>query len=159
MSPVWAASTSSNDDNAAKRPLYLEIIGPKEGAPALTNDLVEAMAREALAGRQQPAITVNAHADLPAGVRVLRIMVLLSKHVDTTGTVYAAAANTTLFATPTPSERANALYYQGMQQTLATGPAASIAEAALRRQFKSDLLARLGDALDRLAAMSHNDGS
>ncbi|MGB7757588.1 MAG: hypothetical protein WBL23_16155 [Salinisphaera sp.] len=138
----------TNDASASDRPLYLDIVGTQAGQAILPDDLIEAMAREVLSQSGQAVLTVD-DANLPDGVRVLRIMVLVSESQDATGTAIAAAASTSLLHTPADGSGGAAArsLYQGMQQEMATGPSEADAEDALRARFKTELQKRIRAAM------------
>ena len=149
--PVGFAQTGDGTAGSAAgsdRPLYLDIVGTQTGQAVLPDDLVEAMAREVLSQSGQAVLTVDDH-NLPDGVRVLRIMILVSESQDATGTAIAAAATTSLLHTPTGSDgdTATRSLYQGMQQEMATGPDEADAEDALRARFKTELQTRIRAAM------------
>lgn len=133
---------------ASDRPLYLDIVGTQTGQAILPDDLIEAMAREVLSQNGQAVLTVDDD-NLPDGVRVLRIMVLVSESHDATGTAMAAAASTSLLHTPAggSGDTAARSLYQGMQQEMATGPNEADAEDALRASFKTELQKRIRAAM------------
>lgn len=152
--PAAVAQPSRDDQRASSsaatsgRPLYLDIVGTQTGQAVLPDDLIEAMAREVLSQTGQAVITVGDDS-LPDGVRVLRIMVLVSESQDATGTAVAAAASTSLLHTPAggSDDTATRSLYQGMQQEMATGPNETDAENALRARFKTELQKRIRAAM------------
>ncbi|RJS92344.1 hypothetical protein [Salinisphaera sp. Q1T1-3] len=150
--PTAATTSAQSPGSATQRPLYLEIV-PAETAGddrILPADLVEAMARETLSGLKRAVITLDVGQTPPDRVQVLRIMVLTSRHQDETGSVYTAAATTSLFTTPRRGQAVDALRYQGMQQELVTSGNADDARRRLREHFKTDLARRVSDAMAAL---------
>ncbi|KEZ77601.1 hypothetical protein [Salinisphaera hydrothermalis] len=148
--PAANAQTGSSASNAtgSERPLYLDIVGTSTSQAILPDDLIEAMAREVLSQSGQAVLSVDDD-NLPAGVRVLRIMVLVSETQDSTGATIAAAATTSLLRTPAEDsgDASTRSFYQGMQQEMATGPDEDSAETALRARFKTELQARIRAAI------------
>lgn len=145
VAAVPRANAAGTAPGADKRPLYLTIVGTRASQALLPDDLVEAMVREVLTRRHQPAVTVDPK-DVPNGVTVLRVMVLVSQEQDAAGVAFAAAATTSLRKRPAAGGPSLALY-QGMQQEMVTGPRRDAAVKTLRQRFKKALQKRVADAL------------
>ncbi|HET7315030.1 hypothetical protein [Salinisphaera sp.] len=146
-----SAAPARAADAAGGRPLYLDIVGTQASQAVLPDDLIAAMAREVLSQSGRAVIGVG-DGNPPSGVRVLRIMVLVSESQDATGTVIAAAATTSLLHTPAggSGDTATRSLYQGMQQEMATGPDENSVQDALRGLFKTELQKRIRAALSAL---------
>ncbi|WP_423823649.1 hypothetical protein V5738_06655 [Salinisphaera sp. SPP-AMP-43] len=141
-----AAPAAEDTTGDISRPLYLEIRGTAESQAVLPDDLIEAMAREVISPTGRAVLTTDDDA-LPAGVQVLRLMVLVSQQSDEAGAAMSAAATTSLLVMPAEGGSAR-LVYQGMQQELATGPSRQVAAHTLRDHFKQALQQRVRAALD-----------
>jgi len=154
---LWALCASSSalaqtqeQQAPAERPVYLDI-QPLAGAgdAALPEDVVGAMAREALADMQQATIRVKSDS-LPTNARVLRILYIVHRQPQASGMTLAASASTALLRTAIEGDGGVQTFsvYSGLQQTLVQGPDERRATARLRTAFRQALQARIGSAFD-----------
>lgn len=135
---------------STERPVYLDIQPAGDFDDAILGaDDVAAMAREALAGQQQAVIRMKGP-NLPANVRVLRILYIVHRQRETEGMTLAASASTALLRTADEGDGVVQTFsiYSGLQQTLVQGPSGNRTAARLRRGFKQALQARIVSALE-----------
>jgi len=138
-----------------ERPVYVDIM-PVAGAgnSILPDDVVAAMASEALSGAHQASIRMSDQ-NLPADVRVLRIMYIVHQQPEENGLTLAASASTELLRTADTGngEMQTFSVYNGLQQTLVTGPNMDRAQTLLRAAFKKELQARIDSAFQNAEAL------
>jgi len=156
---VFGSVSLAQDTSAVRdrpeRPVYLSIVPVADAEDTtLPQDVVAAMAREALSGARQTTIRMKDEA-LPAGVRVLRIMYIVHQQPDDNGMTLAAAASTELLRTANKGDGSMQTFsiYNGIQQTLVQGPDLERAQTLLRAAFKKELQARISSAFQNAQAL------
>lgn len=147
-----AASTPAE---RPQRPVYLDIVPVADARYSmLPEELVTSLAREALSSARQATIRM-AGQELPAGVRVLRIMYIVHQQEDDTGVTAAVAASTELLRTANEGDGGIQTFsiYNGLQQTLVQGPDVTRAREQMRVAFKKELQARISSAFQNAEAL------
>jgi len=155
LSLISAVSLAQSQAPADERPVYVDVIPVADaGDSMLPQDVVAAMAREALSGARQASILTEGQR-LPADVRVLRIMYIVHRQPDETGLTLAASASTELLRTADTGngEMQTFSVYNGLQQTLVTAADADRAQTLLRTAFKKELQARIDSAFQNAEAL------
>jgi len=155
LSQSAMAAQAGPTADTPERPVYLDIMPVADADNAiLPEDVVAAMASEALSGARQATIRMKDQA-LPAGVRVLRIMYIVHQQPDENGMTLAAAASTELLRTANEGDGGVQTFsiYNGMQQTLVQGPNLDRAQTLLRAAFKKELQARISSAFQNAQAL------
>ncbi|WP_348764905.1 hypothetical protein [uncultured Salinisphaera sp.] len=150
-----AGDQASADDTPPQRPVYLDIVPVADARYSmLPEELVTSLAREALSDARQATIRM-AGEDLPAGVRVLRIMYIVHQQEDDTGVTAAVAASTELLRTANEGDGGPQTFsiYNGLQQTLVQGPDVTRAREKLREAFKQELQTRIASAFQNAEAL------
>ncbi|MES1927170.1 hypothetical protein [Salinisphaera sp. T31B1] len=140
---------------APERPVYIDVMPVADaGNSILPDDVVAAMASEALSGARQASIRMHGQ-DLPSGVRVLRVMYIVHEQPEADGVTLAASASTELLRTVATGngEMQTLSVYNGLQQTLVSGPDMERAQSLLRDAFKKELQARIDSAFQRAEAL------
>lgn len=155
--PAALAATQSDAAPRQKpqRPVYLDIVPVADaGDSMLSAEDVASFANEALSKARQATIRMNGQ-DLPAGVRVLRIMYIVHRQNEDDGVTAAVAASTELLRTAEEGDGGLQTFsiYNGLQQTLVQGPDAERAREQLRRGFKNELQARISSAFQHPEAL------
>lgn len=143
------------DTHKPQRPVYLDIRPVADARYSmLPEELVASLANEALSNARQATIRMNGQ-DLPAGVRVLRIMYIVHQQQESDGVTAAAAASTELLRTAEEGDGGIQTFsiYNGLQQTLVQGPDVTRARQQLRIAFKKELQARISSAFQNAAAL------
>ena len=154
------AAMAQNDESAnvgekPQRPVYLDIVPVADARYSmLPEELVASLANEALSNARQATIRMNGQ-DLPAGVRVLRIMYIVHQQEESDGVTAAVAASTELLRTSDEGDGGIQTFsiYNGLQQTLVQGPDVTRAREQLRIAFKKELQARISSAFQNAEAL------
>lgn len=155
LSSVSAAQDTSTIRDRPERPVYLSIVPMADAEDTtLPQDVIAAMAREALSGARQTTIRMKDET-LPADVRVLRITYIVHQQPDADGMTLAAAASTELLRTADKGDGTMQTFsiYNGIQQTLVQGPDLERARTLLRAAFKKELQARISSAFQNAQAL------
>ncbi|MES1939854.1 hypothetical protein T5B8_06411 [Salinisphaera sp. T5B8] len=153
-----AQTQDANPKTSAERPprpVYLDIVPVADARYSmLPEELVTSLAREALADARQATIRM-AGEDLPAGVRVLRIMYIVHQQEEDDGVTAAVAASTELLRTANEGDGGLQTFsiYNGLQQTLVQGRDVTRAREQLRDAFKKELQARISSAFQNAEAL------
>ena len=157
---VAPAAMAQNGESATpakktQRPVYLDIVPVADARYSmLPEELVASLASEALSSARQATIRMNGQ-DLPAGVRVLRIMYIVHQQEESDGVTAAVAASTELLRTANEGDGGIQTFsiYNGLQQTLVQGPDVTRAREQLRIAFKKELQARISSAFQNAEAL------
>jgi hypothetical protein len=150
-----AGQTDATTGAKPQRPVYLDIVPVADARYSmLTEELVASLAKEALSNARQASIRMKGQ-DLPAGVRVLRIMYIVHQQEEDDGVTAAVAASTELLRTADQGAGGIQTFsiYNGLQQTLVQGPNVTRAREQLRIAFKDELQARIDSAFQNPEAL------
>jgi len=157
--PAAMAADQQAADGAPRdkpqRPVYLDIVPVADARHSmLPEEVVASVANEAVSNARQATIRMNGQ-DLPAGVRVLRIMYIVHQQDEADGVTAAVAASTELLRTAAEGDGGIQTFsiYNGLQQTLVQGPDVARARKQLRDAFKEELQARISSAFQNPAAL------
>lgn len=152
---IVGTALAQSDQSATKRPVYLDIRAvAREQHSSLSDDLIEAMARDGLSATGRPIVRLSAQT-LPPDVYVLRILYVAHEQPGSDEFALAASASTQLLRTDdNDSDGVVQTYslYSGLQQILVQGDDEQNASERMRDAFNRQLKARISAAFLNLSS-------